>query len=330
MTPYYLYDLCFILKMSTESKIRRGFDETSSVPIPQRSPLEVSQKGANDKINTMLKFSENLILQNIKMKKIIVDLAERINKLESVILNGKLQKTIEEVVGKRDKTRGIFTNTKVPSVLEPPIAPLNETKQASFAEHVKAISAIQQTKTPGQESTQNLMEALQSHQMLTTPEVNLILKEKKQEDSDNDSTNSGIHGAASVDSLPSEASATSTNSSFIVIESFKGPQNEPQPQEPQKNEPQKNEQPQNEPQQERTITENKNTIDVTSGDIILELEPIENTEQKDPQHSEVTTQPTEMQNLAPTETQNTSTVEPSKQEEHNPLVASSRRRKKKT
>jgi hypothetical protein len=38
-----------------ETQLRKGFDETSSIPIPQRSPLEISQRGTNEKINTMLK-----------------------------------------------------------------------------------------------------------------------------------------------------------------------------------------------------------------------------------------------------------------------------------
>ena len=90
--------VCIILytrsNLRMETHTHKGFDETSSIPIPQRNPLEISQRGTNEKINTMLKFSENLIMQNIKMKKIVTGMAQPVLKGSKVFRDFKASKDL--------------------------------------------------------------------------------------------------------------------------------------------------------------------------------------------------------------------------------------------
>jgi hypothetical protein len=359
-----------------ETQLRKGFDETSSIPIPQRSPLEISQRGTNEKINTMLKFSENLIMQNIKMKKIITNLADRITKLESIILNGKLQKTIEDTIIKHEKSISDFNkraaiktdiapltpsvsvlnlpnigilNTNTPNTLTskpiefnkstelreiPTLTPTTLTPTAptkDLSEQIRNIAEIYQTKTPGQESTQNLMESLKEHKMLTTPDVNAFLEEESK--SDNDSTNSGFHATSST---------TDSISSGVLVESLTPTQTEPHPT--------LSHQPQTEPQptlitpSQTELKTHGDNIQIVDGELILELENIDilqKTETPAPEELKNTisivqnTISTEPTNQKPAELiESTSIAGPTIQkpdeptEPINPLVASSRRRRK--
>lgn len=370
--------------MTEITKQHRGFDETATVPIPQRNPLEVSQKGTNEKINTMLKFSENLIMQNIKMKKIITGLADRIAKLESMLLNGKLQKTIDDTILKREKATidaskritslGKLSRIMTPSEPPPLMARAVElsqpeiNKNTDFNEQIRALAQIQQTKTPGQESTQNLMEALQEHKMLTTPDVATLAAEHKEE-SDSDSSN--IHGASSISTVTSETGKDNSESSSIVfVDHQKNPPEQvpaeqttdQAPAEQQFTEQTTEQVPVEQQsveqvpveQQTQTITETKTSINVVSDDLILELEPIETQpviETKQHVIESTTEQPHNEIKQVPTETdtqhdtqhdQQTQQVTDQTQDqtqdaaaatkpeiETNPLIASSRRRKKK-
>lgn len=340
-----------------ETHTHKGFDETSSIPIPQRSPLEVSQKGTNEKINTMLKFSENLIMQNIKMKRIVTGLADRIAKLEAIILNGKLQKTIEDTITKREKTiadlsrrTGIgrprasetpIESTQVPSLVSKNVVEFNLSAElkdphktdgaksnTEFNEQIRTLAEIQQMKTPGQESTQELMQNIQDQKMLTTPEVNNFLVEALRVERPERQEQACIELSSNSeepksDSDTSGVQSNSTASSIVFVEPATPPQNHPE-------KVTLNELP----------SENKTVLNVVNDDLILELEPIEPAKTPAPQEQTSSTEP-KTETKSPNETTmqdpiETIEIEPApkdtpqtKEHETNPLVASARRRRRK-
>ena len=341
--------VCIILytrsNLRMETHTHKGFDETSSIPIPQRNPLEISQRGTNEKINTMLKFSENLIMQNIKMKKIVTGMADRIAKLEAIILNGKLQKTIEETITKREKTladlsrrTGIsrsrasetpIDSTQIPSLISKNVVEFNAATElkdiksdptkpnTEFNEQIRTLAEIQQMKTPGQESTQALMQNIQEQKMLTTPEVNNFVielssnSEEPKSDSDSSGFQSGeSHASSGFQPIENQATneshaSSSATSSIVMVGPVTPPQN---------------------PIIELP-SENKGTLNVANDDLVLELEPIE------PPQPSKTPAPQELKGTDEPKSQdepkdNEEPHQP-KEPEVNPLVASARRRRRK-